>query len=47
MANKYGWKLDSYEENGTSILKVDCIFKGKAEFPKSAMDYAQIHHEDE
>ncbi|KYC41690.1 hypothetical protein WA1_16760 [Scytonema hofmannii PCC 7110] len=35
MERKYGWKLVDIEKTGDSILKVDCVFKGKTEFPKS------------
>jgi len=39
MEQKYGWKLNRWEENDSSILEVDCVFDGEAEFPKSRMDY--------
>ncbi|NEN92209.1 MAG: hypothetical protein F6K48_26225 [Okeania sp. SIO3H1] len=35
MAKKYGWELNRIEKNkNDSILKVDCVFNGKTEFPK-------------
>ncbi|HBL13841.1 MAG TPA: hypothetical protein DD379_21080 [Cyanobacteria bacterium UBA11162] len=38
MEKKYGWKLIDVEPTGNSILKVNCVFKGKTEFPKSFYD---------
>lgn len=37
MGTKYGWRLKRVEEIGSSaaILKVDCVFDGDTEFPKS------------
>lgn len=36
MSRKYGWKLKRVELNpDNSVLKVDCVFEGKTEFPKS------------
>jgi hypothetical protein len=35
MEKKHGWKLIDVEPTGDKILKVDCVFKGKTEFPKS------------
>lgn len=38
MAEKYGWKLKRVELNKNDILKVDCVFEGETEFPKSYYD---------
>jgi hypothetical protein len=35
---KYGWKLKRVELNKNDILKVDCVFEGETEFPKSYYD---------
>jgi len=47
MRRKYGWELIGYEENESSIFAVDCIFAGKAEFPKSRIDFTGDDDEDE
>lgn len=39
MEARYGWKLKKIESTGNPILKVNCIFDGDAEFPKSRLDY--------
>jgi hypothetical protein len=41
MEKKYGWQLLDVELIGGAILKVDCVFKGKAEFPKSFYETEQ------
>jgi len=33
MEEKYGWKLIEIEKIDGPILKVDCVFQGKTEFP--------------
>jgi hypothetical protein len=33
MEKKYGWKLLRVEATKDKVLKVDCIFEGKTEFP--------------
>ena len=33
MQEKYGWKLIEIEKIDGPILKVDCVFQGKTEFP--------------
>ncbi len=33
LEKKYGWRLLRLEPTKDKILKVDCIFKGKTEFP--------------
>jgi hypothetical protein len=33
MSKKYGWKLLRIEPTNNSLLKVDCVFEGKTEFP--------------
>jgi hypothetical protein len=38
MERKYGWDLVRVEETADPILEVDCVFEGKAEFPKSYYD---------
>lgn len=38
MQQKYGWKLIDIEPLETEILKVDCVFEGRTEFPKSYYD---------
>ncbi|NJK38248.1 MAG: hypothetical protein HC835_11370 [Oscillatoriales cyanobacterium RM2_1_1] len=35
MANRYGWQLVDVEPSNIPILKVDCVFAGETEFPKS------------
>ncbi|NEQ32478.1 MAG: hypothetical protein F6K04_15990 [Leptolyngbya sp. SIO4C5] len=39
MEKRYGWKLTAIEATGNPILKVNCVFSGKAEFPKARIDY--------
>jgi hypothetical protein len=34
MVKKYGWQLLDIEDSGNPILEVDCVFKGKTEFPR-------------
>jgi len=33
MAKKYGWELKEIEPIEGEVLKYDCIFEGKTEFP--------------
>jgi hypothetical protein len=47
MEQKYGWKLlDKRRNDEQSILPVECIFEGNAEFPKSSMDYSAGDEDD-
>ena len=39
MEARYGWKLKAIQSTGNPMLKVNCIFDGEAEFPKSRLDY--------
>jgi hypothetical protein len=39
MEKRYGWKLKAIESAGNSILPVNCVFEGDAEFPKARIDY--------
>ncbi len=41
MARRYGWELIDIEPRDTGVMKVDCVFKGDAQFPKSNMDLTQ------
>jgi hypothetical protein len=42
MADKYGWDLVGVERTPEDpIFKVDCVFEGKTEFPKSYYDNDQ------
>ncbi len=41
MEKKYGWQLLDVELISGNLLKVDCVFKGKTEFPKSFYDTQQ------
>jgi hypothetical protein len=34
MEAKYGWRLKRIEKLQGDILKADCVFEGKTEFPK-------------
>jgi hypothetical protein len=38
MERKYGWKLIGIERIDSGGLQVDCIFKGKTEFPPSIFE---------
>jgi hypothetical protein len=42
MEKKYGWKMVRVEKTSDRILKVDCVFKGKTEFP----NYLEEQEED-
>jgi len=34
MESRQGWKLVRVEPVGKGLLEVDCVFKGKTEFPR-------------
>lgn len=38
MKKNHGWDLVDIEEISVDAFKVDCVFKGKTEFPKSYHD---------
>jgi hypothetical protein len=38
MERKYGWQLLRVESTSDPVLEVDCVFRGKTEFPKSYHD---------
>jgi hypothetical protein len=46
MERKYRWKLKRIDNLRGNIFKVDCIFYGKTEFPKSFYDPEQAENDD-
>lgn len=45
MRDKYGWNYVGWESTTSDLLKVNCLFEGDAEFPKSRMDYGEKEDE--
>jgi len=43
MEKKYGWELKAVEKINVDVLKVDCVFEGNTEFPRS---YYEANNED-